>query len=306
MRRILLPLLTAGLLALLAGRWRMAALEPVTLPAEPWNAESRFVQTRTGRVHVLDLGEGPVLLLLHGTARSLADWQEGTAEGLARQHRVVAFDFYGNGLSDRAHGLSYGSVLWAQQGIDVMDALGIEHASVIGHSIGGVVASLMGADFPDRVSHVITIGTGMAMDPAQIPIILPIIGEWSLGTRSVFGTTHSATHRSRIESGFRIAGTRAALLVYLRRQYTIDGFRLLDGVYEEIRAPVLHVSGSQDSLISTETAERLSHRTGGKFVRIDGVGHDVHIQSPERLVREIEIFLDETNSAQPASFPASG
>ena len=57
---------------------------------------------------MLELGEGPVILLVHGTGRSVADWQEGFAERLARCYRVVAFDYYGHGLSDRDHGLGIG------------------------------------------------------------------------------------------------------------------------------------------------------------------------------------------------------
>jgi len=289
---IFLALAVGGGLAFGAGRWMMASREPVRAPREPWGSGSAFLATRSGRVHYLDEGAGPVLLLLHGSGRSLADWQEGTAQLLARRHRVVAFDYYGNGLSDRAHGWRCGSPLWAQQGIDVLDALGIERATVVGHSIGGVVAALMAADHPNRVEAVVTIGTGMAIAPAQIPLLVPGLGEFLMGRTEVFGDTYSEQHRARTRSGYQIAGTRAALLTYIRRQYTIDGLRLLTGVWEDIRAPILHVSGSEDEQIPTATAERLARRSGGTFVRIDGVRHDVHILAPERLVREIERFLD--------------
>jgi pimeloyl-ACP methyl ester carboxylesterase len=290
--RIFVALAVLSILAFGVGRWLMKSREPLRAPTEPWDAESAFLDTRSGRVHYSDHGEGPPLLLLHGSGRSLADWQEGAGQLLAKRHRVIAIDYYGNGLSERAHGWRYGSVLWAQQGVDVLDALGVERATVIGHSIGGVVAALIAADHPDRVDAVVTIGSGMAMAPDQIPLILPVVGELVMGRMAVFGDTFSQQHRTRIESGYQIAGTRAALLTYIRRQYTIDGIRLLGGVWEEIQAPILHVSGSEDEQIATETAERLAVRTGGKFVRIDGVRHDVHILAPERLVREIEAFLD--------------
>jgi pimeloyl-ACP methyl ester carboxylesterase len=290
--RILVALAAAAaILAFGVGRSMMASREPVPAPSAPWNAGSAFLETRSGRVHVLDQGEGPPLLLLHGSGRSLADWQEGAAARLARRSRVVALDYYGNGLSDRAHGWRSGSVLWAQQGIDVLDALGIERVTLVGHSIGGVVAALMAADHPDRVDAVVTIGTGMAIAPDQIPLLVPGLGEILVGRMEVFGDTFSARHRARIRAGYEIAGTRAALLTYIRRQYTVDGIRLLGGVWEEIRAPILHLSGSEDEQIPTETAERLAVRTGGRFVRIDGVRHDVHILAPERMASEIEGFL---------------
>lgn len=289
--RILVALAIVTVLAFGVGRFLMASREAVSAPTEPWGAGSAFLETRSGRVHTLDRGAGPPLLLLHGSGRSLADWQEGAAGLLVRRHRVVAFDYYGNGLSDRAHGWRNGSVLWAQQGIDVLDALGIASVTLVGHSIGGVVAALMAADHPDRVDAVVTIGTGMAIAPEQIPLLVPGLGEILVGRMEVFGETFSERHRARIRAGYEIAGTRAALLTYIRRQYTLDGIRLLGGVWEEIRAPILHLSGSEDEQIPTDTAERLARRTGGGFVRIDGVRHDVHILAPERLASEIEAFL---------------
>jgi pimeloyl-ACP methyl ester carboxylesterase len=290
--RILVALAVASLLAFAAARWRMASRERLSAATEPWSSASAFLETASGRVHYSDHGEGPALLLLHGSGRSLADWQEGAGQLLAKRHRVIAIDYYGNGLSERAHGWRYGSVLWAQQAIDVLDALRVERATVVGHSIGGVVAALIAADHPDRVDSVVTIGTGMAIAPDQIPLLLPVLGELLMSRMAVFGDTFSEQHRARIESGYRIAGTRAALLTYIRRQYTIDGIRLLRGVWNETQAPLLHLSGSEDEQIPTQTAERLAERTGGKFVRIEGVRHDVHILAPERLLTEIEAFLD--------------
>jgi pimeloyl-ACP methyl ester carboxylesterase len=144
-----------------AGAWMSRRFETVERAKAPSDPETRFVETRSGRVHVLDLGEGDeVILLLHGTGRSVADWQEGLAPRLARGRRVVAIDYYGHGLSDRAHGLRYGIALWARQAIDVLDALDIERASVVGHSVGGCVAAILTADHPERVDRAVFIGHG--------------------------------------------------------------------------------------------------------------------------------------------------
>ena len=120
-RLLLLAVLGMGL-AWLGGRSRMAHHETVDAPAEPWSPETRFVETRSGRTHVLDVGEGDVILLTHGSGRSVADWQEGLAAALAETHRAIAFDNYGFGLSDRSHGWRYGNALWEQQAIDVLDS----------------------------------------------------------------------------------------------------------------------------------------------------------------------------------------
>ena len=121
-------------------------------------------------------GRGP------GDLADARDWaQRGGLAGRAgrpagQRHRVVGFDYYGHGLSDRAHGLRYGPVLWVQQAMDVLDALGIERVTVVGHSVGGSVAAMFTADHPDRVERSVFIGHGIAMDPMQW---VPFVPAWA-------------------------------------------------------------------------------------------------------------------------------
>ena len=67
----------------------------------PWGPGTSFLSMKSGDVHILDIGEGDVVLLVHGSSGSIADWQESVAGRLAESHRVVAFDSYGFGLSER-------------------------------------------------------------------------------------------------------------------------------------------------------------------------------------------------------------
>jgi 2-hydroxymuconate-semialdehyde hydrolase len=276
-----------------AGAWMSRRFETVERAKAPSDPETRFVETRSGRVHVLDLGEGDeVILLLHGTGRSVADWQEGLAPRLARGRRVVAIDYYGHGLSDRAHGLRYGIALWARQAIDVLDALDIERASVVGHSVGGCVAAILTADHPERVDRAVFIGHGIAMDPVQIVPVIPGVGEIRLGGTAIFSELFSAEHERRLELAYEIRGTRAALLTYMRRQYTIDGLRLALGTYEEIRRPVLQVHGVDDASIPVEAARRLTPRLrDARLLEVEGVGHDVHVEAIDLLADEIGKFV---------------
>jgi 2-hydroxymuconate-semialdehyde hydrolase len=279
-------------LAGLAGHYRMAQHETVAAAAEPWSPETRFVDTRSGRTHVLDVGRGDVILLTHGSGRSVADWQEGLAERLAARHRVVAFDHYGFGLSDRAHGWRYGNALWEQQAIDVLDALEVEKVLVVGHSSGGVVAATLAADHPERIRGAVFIGHGIAVDPSQWIALVPGIGELRYASYEIYGDTFSETHRLRQGAAYRIRGTRAALLTFIRRQYTIDGLRLVTGTYEDIEVPVLQVHGSEDASIPVAAARRLTPRLAdARFVLVEGSSHDVHVDAPERLAEEIDAFL---------------
>jgi 2-hydroxymuconate-semialdehyde hydrolase len=275
-----------------AGRMLSVQREPDPRAVAPSSPETSFLSTRSGRVHVLDLGEGEVILLVHGSGRSVADWQEGLAEHLAKNHRIIGFDSYGFGLSDRNHPFRYGNALWSRQAIDVLDALGIGRATVVGHSAGGVVAAFLAADHPERIRGAVFVGHGIAMDPMQIIPFLPGLGEIWVSQMSVFGDTFSERHRRRAESAYRIRGTRSALLTFIRRQYTIDGLRLLRGTYEDIEVPVLQVHGERDASIPVAAARRLTGRLReARFVIVEHASHDVHIDAPGQLAREIAAFV---------------
>lgn len=276
-----------------AGSFMSRQYETVVRAEKPSDPETRFVETRSGRVHVLDVGTGDeIILLLHGTGRSVADWQEGFGDDLARTHRVIGIDYYGLGMSDRSHSGRYGIDLWAQQAVDVLDALGIETATVVGHSAGGCVAAILTDDHPERVERVVFIGHGMAMDPIQIVPILPGIGEIAMAKTPIFSDIFSAEHERRLSAAYAIRGTRAALLTFLRRQYTIDGFRLVTGTYETLERPVLQIHGTEDASISISAARDLGERIeDGRFLTLSGIGHDVHIEAPAELADAIRVFI---------------
>jgi 2-hydroxymuconate-semialdehyde hydrolase len=274
------------------GSLLIARREPVPAAAAPSEPHTSWVETRSGRVSVLDLGSGDVVLLVHGSGRSLADWEEGFAEELARTFRVVAFDNYGFGRSDRNHGWEYGISLWARQAVDLLDALGIERAVILGHSSGAAVAAIVSAEHPERIRGAVLVGHGLAVDPAQIVPAIPGIGELWASQIAENGETYSPMHRTRLEESYRIRGTRSALLMFIRRQFTIDGLRLIGGTYEKIRVPVLQAHGTKDASIPIKAARSLSRRIPNvRFVEME-TGHSIHAEQPVELADEVRRFVE--------------
>ena len=282
-----------GLIAVWAASSFLPALQEDTkiIDVTPWPG-AQFIDLPDGRTHYIDTGpqDAPAILLFHGSGRGVADWQEGLIDELSNSHRVIAFDYYGNGLSDRGFGLTYGYNLWARQGIQLLDALGVERAVFVGHSVGGVVATITATDYSEHALGVVTIGTGTAMDPAQLVPFIPIAGEIALARQTRLSDVFSPRHTAFIDQASRIHGTRWAFLVYLRRQYTIDGLRIITGLYKELPVRSLHVSGTEDASIPHEAARAVATETGGAFAAIDGVGHDVHVEAPKQLAALIKDF----------------
>jgi pimeloyl-ACP methyl ester carboxylesterase len=263
-----------------------------------------FVTTKTGRIHYIDVGTGPTILLMHGSGRSIADWQEGAIERLSAHHRVIAFDYFGNGTSERNAAFTYGYDLWVNEAVELLAALTVPHVTVIGHSVGGALACVLAADHPELVDHVVTIGTGMTIEPQQFLPLIPGIGELMMANVKTYGPTYSEKHRRTLEAAYQVKGTRAAVLTYMRRQLTIDGLRLVRGTFEDIQVPVLHISGSRDINIAPSIARALAKRTRGTFVSIEGATHMVQIDAPGRLAEEVERFLTQP-SVETAPDPAA-
>ena len=279
-----------------AGKLITYSLETVDDPRAlgSWGPGTSFLTTRSREVHILDVGEGEVILLIHGSTGSIADWQEKIVERLAGSYRVVAFDSYGFGLSERNDSLEYGHALWAQQAIDVLDALEIEKVVVVGHSAGAMTAVLLAADHPERFRGVVLTGHGFSPDPAQMLPFLPGVGELWAAQRSVIGDTFSDSYRELAEAVHQIRGTRAAYLAFMRSQYvSATSFRLLEGGYEEIVVPVLQMHGTLDRSQTIESGRELSSRlVDTRFVAFEGSDHSIHIEAPNQWADEVSTFVE--------------
>src|SRR5664279_2054268 len=118
---------------------------------------------RTVRLHGREVayvigGEGPTVFLLHGIGGDWRSW-EPVLDGLARQHRVVAVDLPGHGGSAKGAGdYSLGALASALR--DLGGALGIERATVIGHSLGGGVSMQFAYQFPERCERLVLVSSG--------------------------------------------------------------------------------------------------------------------------------------------------
>jgi 2-hydroxy-6-oxonona-2,4-dienedioate hydrolase len=117
------------------------------------------------KLHFLDAGEGyPVLLLHGGSLGSSADVFYENLGDLARHgYRAISFDQPGFGTSDNPQDYSLGY----RRGLilQFMDALGLERAALVGHSQSGKIAFMLAEKHPDRISHVIVLGTGSLLPP---------------------------------------------------------------------------------------------------------------------------------------------
>src|SRR5215510_14019559 len=105
-------------------------------------------------------GTGPVLLLLHGIGDSSESWLPGM-HARARDHTVLAPDLLGHGASDKPRA-DYAVAAYANGMRDLLDVLGIESATLVGHSLGGGVAAQFAYQFPERCERLVLVASGGA------------------------------------------------------------------------------------------------------------------------------------------------
>ena len=119
--------------------------------------EGRFVQTASLRVHVREVGDGEPIVLLHGFPQDSWMWRHQMA-ALSDRWRCIAPDTRGFGLTDKPR-IRVTRDLLARDVIELLDALGLEQATVVGHDWGGIIASATAFRHPDRVRRLGLIDT---------------------------------------------------------------------------------------------------------------------------------------------------
>jgi 2-hydroxy-6-oxonona-2,4-dienedioate hydrolase len=129
----------------------------------------KLVQTKEWKIEINEAGSGHPIVMLHGTGPGATGWTNFSPNliALAQKYRVIALTFPGWGLSDPVDpGKEAQRNTNARAVKLVMDELGIEKAAIVGNSMGGVALQQFLTDYPERVSHFVTMGTsapGVAM-----------------------------------------------------------------------------------------------------------------------------------------------
>ena len=103
-------------------------------------------------------GEGPAIVLIHGITNNSANWDRVLPQ-LAEDHTVLAPDLLGHGNSAKPRG-DYSLGAYASGVRDLMIALGIDSATIVGHSLGGGVAMQLAYQFPDRLDRLVLVSSG--------------------------------------------------------------------------------------------------------------------------------------------------
>ena len=282
-----------------ARRWRVGegALEAagLTLPAD---VRHRFVETSDGgRVHVVERGEGPATVLVHGVMLGVGVW----APQLHRlPGRVIAVSLRGHGQS-RAGSEGYGIERLAGDVVEVLAALDVSGAALVGHSMGGMavqLAALAGGAELERVRRIVLVATSAA--PA---LPAPLVGLASAGAVRALGSAErmgrgplpksTTVWAARLSFGQDPAPAGVELTCAMLDAMSPSALAgLLPGLLAfdardrigAIALPTDVVVGSRDVLTPPRTARAIAARVPGAVLTVlKGCGHMVMLERADEL-----------------------
>nr|WP_258053360.1 alpha/beta hydrolase [Streptomyces sp. Ru72] len=264
-------------------------------------------------------GQGPVLVLIHGIGDSSATWAELIPD-LARTHTVLAPDLLGHGASDKPRA-DYSVAAYANGIRDLLTTLGIESATLVGHSLGGGVAMQFAYQFPERTERLILVsagGVGREVNPVLRAASLPgahlMLSALRLpGMRLNLGLFahlmrlldtdlgQDTAELLTLVDALPNATSRSAFIRTLRAVVDWRGqaVTMLDRCYLTEGMPTLLIWGDRDGVVPVRHAHRAHEAMPGSRLEIfEGAGHFPFHTDPARFLALVEEFTGGTPPAQ--------
>jgi len=268
---------------------------PIAVPASP---PLQFASLPNGQISFRSQGDGEAVVFLHGLLGSSKSWAFQFAH-LSRNHRVVAWDAPGFGQSTLVEA-SIDAYVEALRGF--VGHIGCPKIALVGHSMGGTVATRFAAEFPELVSRlVLSCSHAGYGDPDTAPMPAKFenrMGEFrSIGpaaygvnrARDLLPTSAPASvfdHAAEIASEVNPEGLRRATRMLQRA----DNRPLLP----TLTMPVLILTGEMDTDVRPNLkADLLRLTPAARHIEMPGLGHAPYFQAPDYYGNLIESFMSE-------------
>lgn len=285
----------AGCLALggtaLWVRRKVNAVERANPPA------GRFVTVDGVRLHYIDVGQGPTLVLLHGLGSMVEDFMlSGLIRGASEHYRVIAFDRPGYGHSARPRRWRYGAFAQAHLFSKALRSLGVHRPIVLGHSWGALVAAALALEHPGTVrSLVLASGLyfpSLRLDtPLLVAPAIPVLGDllrhtlsplagralWPAWLKMIFAPAPVPASFERFPEWMALRPSQLYAVAEDALLTAPATFRL-SRRYRDLKLPVVLVAGARDRYVNPWAhTRRLGKMLPARRVMVSpGSGHMVH------------------------------
>ena len=300
MRRILLGLLIALVVLL--------AVNAVVMNRETQAAKAdagRIIDLPGGDLQVRESGppDAPNIVLLHGFACSLG-WWDKMSPALARDHHVIAFDLLGHGGSEKPRD-GYGMEEQARRVSAALDKLGVRRAVIVGHSMGGAVATALTEMRRPLVESLVILDPGPDRNDGSLPFtarlgFVPVLGQ--AFRRVVPDSAIRDGLGSAFAPGFDVPDAFVddfRAMTYSSYDGSHDGadsYREKSGLDDRLadeRVPLLVIFGAEDDIADPKSAQDYRKVPNARIVMLDGAGHSPHVEKPAATARLIRNFAEQ-------------
>lgn len=267
----------------------------------PNREASRFIEVRGLCWHVQVMGEGPTLVLLHGTGAATHSWRDVTPL-LARTHQVVALDLPGHGFTATPRSNSGFTLPNVARALgDLLKTLDVSPAALVGHSAGAAIAVRMALDRVCAPAAIVGINAALLPFPGPLGPIAPLLARTLFYNPLSLGLfAHRAEQRNAISDLIRSTGStldERGLDFYGRLFRSRDHLKATVALMahwdlETLRrdlprlaSPLTLIVGTRDRAVPPTTADsvvRLAKRA--RIVLAPGLGHLAHEEAPGVVV----------------------
>lgn len=280
-----------------------------------WQAEranppaGKFVDVDGVRLHYLERGDGPPLVMLHGNGTMVQELAlSGLFELASARYRVIALDRPGYGYSQRPRGRLWGPGTQAALLHRMLAQLGVERPTLFGHSFGAMVAMAYALEFPSSTRGVVLASgyffpTGRLEVPFLAAPAIPLVGDllrhtvsplisrliWPVMLKLMFSPAPVPRYFERFPtwlalrpSQLRASAAESALL--------IPSAFALQRRYAELATPAVIVAGAQDRYVDHRRHSVALHALvpASELLVSPRAGHMVHHVDPRRVLQAIE------------------
>ena len=278
----------------------------------PNRQSSRFIQVGDQKWHLQTIGEGPPLLLLHGTGSSCHSWA-GIAPMLAAHYTLIMPDLPGHGFTQTPPESGQSLPGMARLLRDLLTALDVEPAFVIGHSAGAAIAVQMALDGYIRPQAILAINGAFQPFKGLAALIFPVVAHvLALNPITIYAVAEGAKDRRRIEKLMRSTGSVIPedMMARYRDLFTAPGHvaGMLGMMANWNLAPLVKnmadlqmqlylFCGSKDAAVPPASAVDLcQHVPQAQFINLPDLGHLAHEEKPEAVAAALLAVLTQASN----------
>jgi pimeloyl-ACP methyl ester carboxylesterase len=281
--------------------------------------EHKSIDVGSTRLHVVQEGKGPPVILLHGFPEFWYSWRHQIEALASKGFTAIAPDLRGYNLSDKPKGVSlYRMDYLVDDIIGLMSVLGHPAAHIVGHDWGGVIAWVLAAQQSDRVNKLVVLNAPHPVRMAQALVHrsqlrrswyifafqVPGLPEWYVRQPGFIARRLRAwgldpgmlsdDELARYEEAIRMPGAARAALNYYRAAVRHPTLKI-----PMVRRPALVIWGDRDGALGPELLDGLHHHASDlRIHRIPHAGHFVQQEAPEEVSAALIDFLREPAHAQ--------